>query len=184
MLNLDPVWQPDSQQGYFRLLLEAMSYPGKCLEVDDLPKDESMTMTVLATLLDNEVSLSDPHTLLIERDWSMLQVKPESDEQADYILCKASELSDFEPKLGTLSSPEKSATIVLLVDKLGEGEHKLKLTGPGIKNSEVLYIKGLHSDWLLKRENWNSSFPLGVDYIFVDDKSFAALPRTTKVEIM
>jgi len=55
MLNLDPVWQPESQQGYFRLILEAMSYPGRCLEVSVLPKNESMVMTVLATLLDNEV---------------------------------------------------------------------------------------------------------------------------------
>ena len=184
MLNLDPVWQPESQQGYFRLLLDAMSYPGRCLEVTVFPKDESMMMTVLATLLDNEVSLSDPHALLQERDWSMLQVKPESSEQADYILCKAATSPDFEPKLGTLPSPEQSATIVLLVDKLGEGEQKLKLSGPGIKESETLAIKGLHSDWLSNREKWNSSFPLGVDYILLDDQSLAALPRTTKVEIM
>lgn len=184
MLNLDPVWQPESQQGYFRLLLDAMSYPGRCLEVSVLPNSESMVMTVLATLLDNEVSLSDPYTLLQERDWSMLQVKSESAEQADYILCKASESPDFEPKLGTLPSPEQSATIVLVVDMLGEGEHKLKLTGPGIKDNEVLSIKGLHSDWISNREDWNSSFPLGVDFILVDNQNIAALPRTTKVEVM
>jgi len=114
----------------------------------------------------------------------MLQVKQQSQEQADYILCKASESPNFEPKPGTLPSPEKSATIVLVVDKLGEGEHKLKLSGPGSKNSEYLYIKGLHSDWVLNRENWNRSFPLGVDYILVDEHKLAALPRTTKVEVM
>lgn len=184
MLNLDSVWKPDSQQGYFRLILEAMSYPGKCLEVSVQPNDESMVMTVLATLLDNEVSLSDPHSLLQEREWSMLQVKKEFEEQADYILCKASESPNFEPKIGTLPCPEQSATIILVVDRLGEGEHKLKMSGPGIKDREYLSINGFNLDWLLNRDNWNRSFPLGVDYIFVDEHSIAALPRTTKVKVM
>jgi len=100
------------------------------------------------------------------------------------MLVTATGAPNFEQKLGTVPSPENSAAIVLLVDKLGEGEHEFKLSGPGIKDSEVLSIKGLHLDWLSNRKNWNRSFPLGVDFILLDDKNIAALPRTTKMEVM
>jgi len=183
MLKLDPVWQPDIQQANFRLLLNAMAYPGRYFALHAVPKEGHITLSVLATLLDAEVTLSDPYNLLREDNWPMLQVKSASADEADYVLCDASQLPNFSPKLGTLPNPDQSATLIVKVNKLGQGDLKLKLSGPGIKDFERLTVDGLNTEWLSKRNDWICSFPLGVDMILVDAQYVAALPRTTKVEV-
>jgi len=183
MLKIDPIWQADIQQKNFRLVLDAMSRPGRCFTLHTLPDDGPVVLSILATLLDAEVSLSDPHSLLRSDDWLMLQAKSALADDADYILCDAMQLPNILPKLGTLPNPDQSATLILKVDNLGTGNHKLRLSGPGIKEIESLSINGLNLDWLSKREDWNGAFPLGVDIILIDDKSVAALPRTTNVKV-
>jgi len=183
MLAIDPIWQPEAQQATFRLLLDAMSYPGKCLKLNVVPRDGLVALTVLSTLLDTEVSLADPHNLLKAEDWLMLQTKSVHQDNANYILCDASQLPDFTPKPGILKSPEQSATLLLVVDKLGEGDLQLNLTGSGIKDHQSLDVTGLNRKWLYIRNEWNCSFPLGVDFILIDNTQIVALPRTTKVEI-
>lgn len=184
MLNLDPIWQPDTQQACFRLLLDAMARPGQCHDIVYRPVDRPSVLSVLATLLDAEVSLADPHALLHRDDWPMLQAKSGSAEQADYVICDGNCTPNFTPKLGTLPSPEQSATLILLVDELGQQGIQLKLSGPGIDATETLLIKGLNPRWLSLREEWNSAFPLGVDIILADSRQLTALPRTTQVEVI
>jgi alpha-D-ribose 1-methylphosphonate 5-triphosphate synthase subunit PhnH len=183
MLKLDPIWQPDSQQRNFRLLLEAMARPGKFQYLTSSSQDGPGVLAVLATLLDAEVSLADPHGLLRNDDWPMLQATTASEDQADYIVCDGNQIPGFAPKLGTLPSPEQSATLIVAVDALGKGETELQLTGPGINGTETLLIEGLNKELLAKREDWVCAFPLGVDFIFVDGERIAALPRTTRVEV-
>jgi len=183
MLKLDPIWQPDIQQTNFRLLLDAMAYPGRRFTIHAVPKEGHVALSVLATLLDAEVTLSDPYNLLRSDDWPMLQAKATSADKADYVLCDASQLPKFLPKLGTLPDPEQSATLILKVNKLGKGEKTLKLSGPGIKDIENLIVDGLNTEWLSNRDDWVCAFPLGVDMILVDEQHVAALPRTTKVEV-
>ena len=184
MLKLDAIWSPDNQQNYFRLLLDAMAHPGQCYSITVIPDEGPAALVVLSTLLDNEVTLSDPHAILCSNDWSMLQVKEALAEQADYIVCDGKQSPIFLPKLGTLPCPEQSATLVLIVKELGSGDLQLHLEGPGIDGNRNLMISGLNSDWLERREDWVSSFPLGVDLIIVDNKQLAAIPRTTKVEML
>lgn len=183
MLKIDSVWQPDVQQANFRLILDAMSRPGRCFSLHTLPNEGAVSLSILATLLDAEVSLSDYHNLLRTDDWLMLQAKSASSDEADYVLCDAMQLPNLLPKLGALPNPDESATLILKVNKLGMGDHKLILSGPGIEDVEYLSINGLNSDWLEKRDDWNSAFPLGVDIILVDDQSIVALPRTTNVKV-
>jgi len=184
MLNLDPIWLPGVQQIHFRQLLDAMARPGKCHPLASVPGDGPVVLSLLATLLDAEVTLADPYNLLRPGDWSMLQVKSGSAEKADYVLCDARQLPDFLPKLGTLPCPDQSATLILIVSQLGQGVMSLKLSGPGIADTVKLQIKGLDQQWLNSREDWVSAFPLGVDLILIDDKQVAALPRTTRVEVL
>ena len=184
MLKLDTIWQPEIQQTQFRMLLEAMSRPGGCYSIFKHPAKQNASLTILAILLDAEVSLADPHNLLDKRDWPMLQAKPSLPEQADYIVCDAAQVPDFLPKLGTLPSPEQSATLLLVVDKLGQGDLQLRLSGPGVEKTKLLAISGLDAEWLSRREVWNAAFPLGVDFILVDANQVAALPRTTKVQVL
>jgi len=184
MLTVDPFWMPDAQQHHFRLLLDAMARPGKYHMLTTIPKEGPPVLAVLATLLDAEVSLADPHALLRSTDWPMLQTAPAAIEQADYGVCDGSRAPNFTPKLGTLSSPEQSTTLILVVDELARGNISLNLTGPGIADTETLLIQGLNKQWLVMREDWVCAFPLGVDFILFDGKQLAAIPRTTKVEML
>jgi len=184
MLKIDPIWMADSQQANFRLLLDAMARPGKCHPLEITPEKDPAALALLATLLDAEVSLADHDNLLNDDHWTMLQVKTAHAEKADYVICDGGRAPNFIPKLGTLPSPDQSATVILVVDAIGTGNTHLKLTGPGIAKSNQLLIKGLDNQWLEKRENWICAFPLGVDFILLDDRQIVALPRTTKVEFI
>lgn len=184
MLRLDPIWQPEIQQIHFRLLLDVMSRPGRCHTLPMVPEKGAAALAVLASLLDAGVSLADPHGLLREQDWPMLQARAATPEQADFILCDAASLPDFSPRLGSLPNPDQSATLILVVSELGRGETCLKLSGPGIAGIDMLVVDGLANDWLDLREGWVSAFPLGVDIILLDGQRVAALPRTTRVEVI
>ena len=114
----------------------------------------------------------------------MLQVKETNVEKADYILCNAALAANIKPKLGTLPSPDFSATLILKVECIGDGHTQLVLKGPGINGITKVTLRGLHSNWMEHREDWNCAFPLGVDMIITDNERLVALPRTTHVEVI
>jgi alpha-D-ribose 1-methylphosphonate 5-triphosphate synthase subunit PhnH len=166
------------------MLLEVMSRPGSKQALSITPKAGPTALAVLATLLDGAVSLADPHELLCEQDWTMLQTQQKPATEADYLICHGATAPDFTPLLGSLQSPEKSATIVLIVESVSHGDIQLKLSGAGIAKTRECSLQGLNPQWLSSREDWVCSFPLGVDLILVDDKEVMAIPRTTKVEVL
>lgn len=182
MLDLAPIWTPPVQQRNYRALLEAMARPGtrQLLQTQD---EQHSSLAVLATLLDGEVSLADPWQRLSDQDWRLLQAVKEDAAKADFVLCDGSQVPDWTPKLGTLPSPERSATLVIAVASLQGGELALRLQGPGIETSCEIAIEGLHADWIDLRAQWTCAFPLGVDLILVDRQGALALPRTCKVEV-
>lgn len=191
MINVAPIWLPELQQKNYRALLEAMARPGTCqlLEfsnaLNNSDTNEKANIALLASLVDQSVTLSDPHGMINQDELVLLQAKSASPRQADFILVSGNQSPEFEPKLGSLPSPELSATIVLHVENIfddHQGNLKLKLLGPGVNGEQLCSINGLNSDWLIARQNWVCSFPLGVDFFLVDDDSVMALPRTTKVE--
>jgi alpha-D-ribose 1-methylphosphonate 5-triphosphate synthase subunit PhnH len=183
MLKVAPIWQPDTQQQNFRVLLDAMARPGSLQTLQGLDKINGAAEAVLATLLDGSVTLSDPQSLLSEAAHALLQTVQAEPEHADYLLCSGQLPPTFEPKLGTLPSPEQSATLVIQVAALDDGALRLKLRGPGIENYRECSIGGLNPIWLTRREEWVCGFPLGVDLILVDAEKVMALPRTTRVEV-
>jgi alpha-D-ribose 1-methylphosphonate 5-triphosphate synthase subunit PhnH len=182
MLEVAAIWTPNAQQQNYRALLEVISRPGKVKAIHKGANDQAYT-AILAALLDAEVSLADPDGLFDEGVWPMLQANNAKPEEADYILCGGVKPPGFQPKLGTLPSPEKSATLIVVVDALGEGDLTLHLSGPGVAGENRCTIGGLDSEWLTRRADWVSAFPLGVDLLLVDEVAVTALPRTTKVEV-
>jgi alpha-D-ribose 1-methylphosphonate 5-triphosphate synthase subunit PhnH len=182
MLNVAAIWTPEHQQQTFRTILEAMSRPGS-LHAIHFDEQSNTLSAVLATLLDGTVTLADPGALVSVADWPLLQSSQDKIETADFIICKGQSKPDITPKLGTLESPEQSATLILKVESLIEGALSVLLTGPGINGSQSVSISGLDTDWLSNREDWVCEFPLGVDLILIDDKRLIAIPRTTKVEV-
>jgi alpha-D-ribose 1-methylphosphonate 5-triphosphate synthase subunit PhnH len=182
MLDVAAIWMPNTQQQNYRALLDAMSRPGMVKTIQQESKQQICT-AILATLLDAEVSFADPDGLLSDEVWPMLQAIKTEPQAADYILCSGAKPPSFQPKLGSLPSPEESATIIIKVDSLREGDMTLCLSGPGVDGNICCSIDGLDPAWLKQRESWVSAFPLGVDLLLADDAAVLALPRTTKVEM-
>lgn len=188
MNNIHPVWTAQFQQRIFRQTLDAMAYPGKIAAL--YPKSSAKSelaqqaacLAVLATLVDQEVSLCDFDHLLDDNDWPLLQAQRTSAERADYILVDGQHAPRIDPKLGSLSSPDFAATLIIVIDTVGSGNQQLRFSGPGILSHTDVALKGLHPQWLEQRQQWNSGFPLGVDMILVDSQSLLGLPRTTNVK--
>jgi len=179
-MKTEALWQPAGQQQVYRHILQAMAYPGR---IAALSGQDDAARQVLATLLDGDVSLCDRDDLLDPADWPLLAARRAAAADADYLVAHAARHPDFSPRLGTLTEPEQSATLLLRVAALGQGDLRLRLAGPGIDSTLELSIAGLHPDWLARRAEWVATFPLGVDLILVDDRQITALPRTTQVEI-
>ncbi|OZB10349.1 MAG: phosphonate C-P lyase system protein PhnH [Gallionellales bacterium 39-52-133] len=186
------VWHPATQQAVFRRLLDCYSHPGRVEACGDT--DRAPLTALLATLLDAETSLADPHHLIKAGDWPKLEVRSGTAEHAAFVVANGTLAADFTPRLGTLESPEQSATLLLLVNSLvnplGNEQARsggqclnLKLSGPGIPGTLKLAVSGLHPGWLSARADWVAVFPLGVDLILCDSRGFTALPRTTHIEL-
>lgn len=175
------VWAPLLQQRTFRRLMNAFAYPGRIGSVADIAPDSGALRLVLATLLDGETSLADPDALVAADDWQRLQVRRAPPAQALFVVARGDGVPAWEPCLGSLESPEQGATLILQVARLGEGA-PLRLSGPGIEDTRDLRIAGLDPAWLDARARWNGAFPMGVDWLLVDDARLTALPRTTRIE--
>jgi len=172
------IWQAHTQQRLFRRLLEAFAYPGRLLDAAD--SGTTARLAILATLLDGEVDLADPHGLIAPEDGLRLMTSAAAPEQARFVVADAARAPDFTPTQGSLESPEFGATLLLEVEQLGTGS-PLLLTGPGIAAQTRLAVQGLHPEWIARRADWVSAYPLGVDIILCDATHFAALPRTTQI---
>jgi len=184
MIELSSIWKPETQQQLFRALLNAMSRPGSLESSPPPAEGEAIGLPMLAVLVDAAVSLADPHQLLQKNDWLLLQTIEKHADTADYILCNGNLVPEFSPKCGTLTCPEQSATLIISVNGLNSGTTRLQLKGPGIAESTNLLVDGLVPSWLQARQDWVCEFPLGVDLILVSGTQFAAIPRTTKVEVL
>lgn len=184
------------QQPIFRALLGALSYPGRLHTV----AAPAGVADVVVTLVDRQVSLADPHAALPKSLWRWLGIAPEQPDAAQYIVCPAQDSPDFQPAIGSLESPEFGATIIIPVPELtaiaaweaesGQGDSGVALciAGPSRNNPKVrgLRAKGLNPQWLTRRAEWHSGFPLGTDWFFVAPSgdgqvAIAAVPRSCAV---
>ncbi|MBZ4653819.1 MAG: phosphonate lyase system protein PhnH [Peptococcaceae bacterium] len=192
----------DSQQ-VFRLLMDAMSRPGKINKLADygftrIPSGfNPYVLALLKTLSDNTVTFSiagdrkEPWESYLEINTG---AKLESVNQADFVVFQGPIFSQdiLTIKRGTLEFPEDSATAIISVDSLGEKEDSIltapastfTMRGPGIKDFIILNIGGLDKRFGQALAEVNAIFPLGIDIIMVDvEGQLACIPRTTQVEV-
>lgn len=179
-MKIDPIWQAEIQQRVFRLLLEAFSRPGTIQDMSGLIAVQHASIAVLAAMLDRQATLADPHKLLEEQVWPLLQARPDGVASAGFILADGAVAPDFEPCLGTLGSPELGATLVLRAGKITAGKHIL-LRGPGVDGSAEFSAAGIEPVWLDKRKQWSAAFPLGVDIVLADATAIVAIPRSVQM---
>ncbi|WP_367025716.1 phosphonate C-P lyase system protein PhnH [Methylococcus sp. ANG] len=180
-MTIEAHFLPATQQALFRCLLDAMTRPGTVHEAADLIERGELYRAVLAVLVDGAVTLGDASGSLPQSDWPFLEAREVTPEQADFVLCDGARGPDFEPRVGDLPNPERGATLVLRVARVGEGPLRLQLSGPGVEHRRELAVSGLVPAWIEARRGWNAAFPLGVDWILADSERLVALPRTTRV---
>ncbi|MCP5157885.1 MAG: phosphonate C-P lyase system protein PhnH [Gammaproteobacteria bacterium] len=182
-MNIESIWQAAVQQQVFRELVETFSRPGVVRDLTQWIGNATAHRAVLATLMDGEATLADPHGSIAAPDWRLLQAQRGAPETARYVAIDGSRTPDFRPALGRLESPEFGATLLIEIIAIGSGLLSLDLAGPGIDGQRELRLEGLHTDWLLHRADWVSGFPLGVDLLLCDATCIVALPRTTRIAI-
>lgn len=180
-------WMPDAQQQAFRAVLDGFARPGTLVPA----QQPSAVLMFLSAVLNESVSLADPLGL-VGTDARRLLLAPTAPEaQARFVLLNGRRPPDagFQPTLGTLESPELSATLVLTVDALSDALTTadaavvLQLQGPGVPGTRVLAVSGLHPDWLARRAAWVGAYPTGVDIVLAAPDAMAALPRTTRIVV-
>lgn len=99
------------------------------------------------------------------------------------VLDAASQLSSFDLfAQGTQEYPDRSATIIIEVQDLTGGP-KLRLTGPGIRDSEIIEPTGLPDIFPRLWSENRAVFPRGVDVILTCGSHFICLPRSIRIEL-
>lgn len=166
----------------FRAALDAMSRPGMVHTVDgaQAPAPLSCAAAVLALTLcdpDTPVWLSTSTDTAEIRDWFRFHTGAPFVNRAEamFVFGRWEELlpvTDFQ--IGTPEYPDRSATLIVEMDEIGQG---YRLTGPGIRNDATLTVPDVATFQM------NAAlFPLGLDFILCAGDRLAAVPRTTKVE--
>jgi phosphonate C-P lyase system protein PhnH len=186
--------QPEVMQVIFRLMLKAMSYPGRCYSVtQDAP--EALGLLAADCLIDHEATFavigfepSDQAEGIQRRTGS---VCVEAD-QADFVFINgnSSQGRIESVKRGTAAYPDEGATVVyqlpcaqldeLEVNRLGA----VRMTGPGIKEVISPPVASLDQTEYALLRDVNAGYPLGVDtFIMWGASHVMAIPRSTRIYV-
>jgi len=177
----------------FRYALDAMSRPGKIVDIDiPLPSPEglnSATTAVLLTLADMDTPIwLSPEIKTIQAETHIrfhtgCEIT-ENPERATFAIAPANGDLSFLASLpaGNPEMPHLSTTLILLVDGF-EGQTPLQLTGPGIQTTTSLSPTPVSAEFYPWAQANQRLFPCGVDTFFAASSSLAALPRSTRMEV-
>lgn len=166
----------------FRTLLDALSRPGKILEIQGAKPPSPLSTaagTLLLTLADGTtpVHLAGPLDCAAIRDWVTFHTGAPlvSAAEATFALGTWDSLQPVTRfAIGTPEYPDRAATLIVELPEIaGKGA---TLTGPGIKESARLSLP----ETATFAAN-HALFPLGFDCFFTAGTRLAALPRSTTV---
>jgi alpha-D-ribose 1-methylphosphonate 5-triphosphate synthase subunit PhnH len=185
----------DLEQRTFRAVLSALSMPGTVEQLSLLRAEDGRwagAIAIAQSLLDHEVTFhvatdglpaEGPEETILRRTGS--RTAPLA--QAGYVFTDAARafVAVEQAAEGPLEEPERSATIVVLCDSVGEGSLALALSGPGVDGECTLRLGGLDASVLKARAERNWPFPVGIDLLLVDPQGrVAGLPRSTAAAVM
>lgn len=201
-------------QKVFRVLLDALSRPGKLHELPPVGFVFGSARTrssafeqfqalgaVLVTLLDHEVTfclLSQDgqddvtHDLSIQLG-NLTASHAVPRDKANYVVTlqapAPSLLSQLNP--GNLLYPDTSATLICLVPELAArslSEHTgtlLALDGPGVAERQTVWVADTNATFFNALSTVNAQYPLGFDVIWVTPAGrVAGLPRSSQLTII
>lgn len=176
---------PDAQR-CFRAVLDAMARPGRIMRANGVtapPPLGTAAAAVVLTLVDHETPLwLDPDAALARRWIEFHCGAPVVADHTACVFALALSLPDLNrlPK-GSHESPQDSATVIYQVAAFGTGK-AYRLSGPGLREPELLTVKGLPRDFVSIWRRNHALFPRGIDLILCAGDQLTALPRTVAIE--
>lgn len=183
-------------QRTFRVLLEAMSRPGRVAALPVLPASGGRlapeTLAVLLALADLDTPAWVRPGLAADADLAFLRFhcgcRMEDDPARAAFAVVGADVGPDELDalpVGTVAYPDRSATVIVQADGLRAGKECGRgavLRGPGIEGEAHLAVDGAGPGfWGAVRGN-AESYPLGLDFLVVARGGIACLPRSVTVE--
>ena len=181
-------------QSVFKMLMDGMSRPGTRQSVDPAMAPPAplnvATGAILLTMCDTDtpVWLSAPLAKSVAAGWLAFHagapVTAEKAEARFALIEQGSGMSSLALfSQGTQEYPDRSTTVLLEVASFDEGSDMV-LSGPGIRDSAPIRIKGLPDNFQRSWAENRAIFPRGVDVILTCGKDFICLPRTVRIQMM
>lgn len=178
--NLLPTLDDTRTNATFEELMWALSRPGQPRE---LPAEGFWPLA--ESLLDRECSFhvtSDP-ALDLKMTSTGARRMPLAD--ADYVFTAIGSSEAVEAlstlRIGSLLYPDDAATLFAPA-RFGSGQ-RLRLTGPGIKDSVTIEIDGIdRAFWHMRTKAIR--YPLGWDLYLIDGRRLLGIPRSTTIEVL
>ncbi|MDX8464997.1 phosphonate C-P lyase system protein PhnH [Mesorhizobium sp. VK23B] len=182
-------------QTVFRAIMDAMARPGSVQALPSLahpPAPLSATAGAVAlALCDNDTPIWLDPRLQAEapvKAWLGFHTgAPLANTPADAhfaIVANPAEMAALDGfAQGTQEYPDRSTTLILLVDDLASGP-SLLLEGPGIEKTATIAPRAMPRHFVEQWKQNNHRFPRGVDIILAASGSLACLPRTTRIKTM
>ncbi|WP_192253158.1 phosphonate C-P lyase system protein PhnH [Mesorhizobium silamurunense] len=188
----DPVF---NAQAVFRAIMDAMARPGSVQALSSLahpPAPLSATAgAVVLALCDNDTPIWLDPRLQAEasvKAWlgfhtgaPLANTPPDAHFAFVANPAEMAALDGFSQ--GTQEYPDRSTTLILLVDDLASGP-SLLLEGPGIEKTSMIAPTGMPRHFVEQWKQNNQRFPRGVDIILAAPGHLACLPRTTLIKTM
>lgn len=177
-------------QGAFRGLLQAMSHPGRVVDVPGPAATPSgldqATAALLLTLCDGDTPVwLDPAAAAIAPWLAFHTGAPVAATMAGAAFAVVLQPRAMPPlnsfDWGSDELPEAGTTVIVQVAALAEGTG-WTLCGPGIQTQARLSVADVAPGWAAERRAMQAAFPRGVDVVFASGHRVAALPRTTIME--
>ncbi|MGE2836080.1 phosphonate C-P lyase system protein PhnH [Mycobacterium sp. SMC-4] len=187
---------PHDAQQMFRSILTAMSRPtiAQPVTVDLTPPAPLgvAAAAVVLTLCDEYTPLwldetLSPNTAVVEwiRFHTGARITPDL-RSAMFVLASSPvtvpPLTELDT--GTDIAPHTSATLIIDIRDAGNAVTPLLATGPGVNGAITWDARGLPAGLVSYRAERESAFPQGIDLILADHDTVAALPRTTRLQIL
>lgn len=170
----------------FRQTLDALARPGTLHEIDTpaLPGLGPAATALALALTDHDTpiwlgpSCRDAAESLRFHCAAAITADPA---QAAFALAPAGELPPLPTfHAGTADYPDRSATLIIEVDALGDGP-ALTLSGPGVRGATVLQCHGLTAGFAAQWRDNRVRYPLGVDVLLTAGAVLCGLPRSLDV---
>lgn len=182
---VDPV---HDAQRTFRLVLDAMSHPGRVVQVVSAvaaPGLAPAAAAVALALCDLETPIWLDAETSVAASWLRFHCgTPIVGGVGEARFAFIRRIDAMPPldafSLGTDEYPDRSATLVIEVAALCPGDG-IVFAGPGIKGTARLRIDGVGPEFWRERASLAELFPRGVDLVLTCGGQLAALPRTTIV---